>query len=193
MLKSSEKRTLRKKLEQYEGNIEHMYQDSRGFITVGIGHLLKDLAAAQALDFIHQTTDKKATKDEIKIDFESVKKSPADLDASLYKKHTKLKLTSLTIDDLSNKHIKTFEGELNRLYGAAEFQKFPSEVKLALFDMIFNLGMTRLRSRFPKFNKSIKAKDWNEAAKESNRSHVNLARNQYVKKLLNKAAKSIKP
>ncbi len=189
MLTATEKRNLRKKLEAYEGKIEHMYKDTKGFITVGIGHLLKDLAAAQAIDFIHQSTDKKATKDEIKIDFESVKKSPAKLHASHYKKYTILELTSLTIDNLTDKHIDTFERELKRLYGAAEFRSFPSEVKLALFDMIFNLGMTRLRQRFPKFNKSIKAKDWNEAAKESNRPNVGLARNKYVKDLLSKSAK----
>ncbi len=69
-----------------------MYKDTKGFITVGVGHLLKDLAAAQALDFIHQSTDKKATKNEIKVGFESVKKSPVGLFAPLYKKHTNLKL-----------------------------------------------------------------------------------------------------
>ncbi len=59
--------------------------------------------------------------------------------------------------------------------------------------MIFNLGMTKLRNGFPNFNKSIKAKDWNKAANESNRLDIALARNKYVKELLNKAAKSTKP
>ena len=42
--------------------------------------------------------------------------------------------------------------------------RFPADVKLALFDMIFNLGMTKLRNGFPKFNKSVKAKDWVNAS-----------------------------
>ncbi len=187
-----EKQTLRKKLEEYEGKIEHMYKDTKGFITVGIGHILKDLGAAQVLDFVHRTTNKKATKDEIKIDFETIKKQRSGLFAPLYKKHTKIKLTSITIDQLTNKHIDSFESELKQVYGAAKFKKFPSEVKLALFDMIFNLGMTELRTGFPKLNKNIKAKDWAKAAKESRRKDVALARNKYVKNLLSKAEKSIK-
>lgn len=59
--------------------------------------------------------------------------------------------------------------------------------------MIFNLGMTKLRNGFPNYNKSIKAKDWNKAANESNRLDIALARNKYVKELLNKAAKPTKP
>ncbi len=193
MVTAQEKQIIRKKLEEYEGKIEHMYKDTKGFITVGVGHLLKDLVAAQALDFVHGTTNKKASKDEIKVDFEAIKKQPPGLFAALYKKHTKIKLTSITIDKLTDKHIDTFESELKQVYGAAEFMKFPSEVKLALFDMIFNLGMTKLRNGFPSFNKSIKAKDWAKAATESNRKDVALARNKYVKDLLDKAAKSIKP
>lgn len=59
MLTAMEKQILRKNLEKYEGRIEHMYKDTKGFITVGVGHLIKNLTAAQALDFIHQTTNKK--------------------------------------------------------------------------------------------------------------------------------------
>ncbi|MGF1877175.1 hypothetical protein L4D77_17835 [Photobacterium frigidiphilum] len=59
MLTAMEKQILRKNLEKYEGRIEHMYKDTKGFIIVGVGHLIKDLTAAQALDFIHQTTNNK--------------------------------------------------------------------------------------------------------------------------------------
>ncbi len=193
MLTAIEKQLLRKKLYEYEGKIEHMYKDTKGFITVGVGHLLKDLSAAQKLNFIHQTTGKKATKDEIKNDFESIKKSPAGLFASLYKKNTKLKLAPLTIDQLTDNHIDSFERELNQIYGTVEFIRFPTGVKLALFDMIFNLGMTKLRNGFPNFNKSVKAKDWLNASKECNRLDIAAARNKYVKDLFSKAARSVKP
>lgn len=35
MLTAMEKQILRKNLEKYEGRIEHMYKDTKGFITVG--------------------------------------------------------------------------------------------------------------------------------------------------------------
>ena len=189
MASESEKTTLRQKLETYEGCVEHMYLDTKGFVTVGVGHLLSTLASAQALAFIVQKDSKTATKEQIKTDYDTVKKQTKGLLSSTYKKHTKLKLKKTDIDKLTNKHIDTFEGELKKVYGTDAFAAYPSEVRLALFDMIFNLGMTNLKSKFPTFNKYIKAKNWSEAAKESNRSDVSDARNKYVKDLLEKAAK----
>ena len=189
MASESEKTTLRQKLETYEGCVEHMYLDTKGFVTVGVGHLLSTLTNAQSLAFIVQKDSKAATKDQIKTDYDTVKKQTKGLLSSTYKKHTKLKLKKTDIDKLTNKHIDTFEGELKKVYGAEAFAAYPSEVRLALFDMIFNLGMTNLKSKFPTFNKYIKAKNWSEGAKESNRSDVSDARNKYVKDLLEKAAK----
>ena len=56
-------------------------------------------------------------------------------------------------------------------------------MQLALFDLIFNVGPTGL-TKFTQFNKSIKAGDWKKAAEQCERSQVNGARNEYVKKLL---------
>lgn len=189
MASESEKTTLRQKLETYEGCVEHMYLDTKGYVTVGVGHLLSTLTNAQSLAFIVQKDSKVATKEQIKTDYDTVKKQTKGLLSSTYKKHTKLKLKKTDIDKLTNKHIDTFEGELKKVYGSDAFAAFPSEVRLALFDMIFNLGMTNLKNKFPTFNKYIKAKNWSDAAKESNRSDVSDARNKYVKDLLEKAAK----
>lgn len=189
----AERAELRTKLELYEGCIEHMYLDTEGFVTVGVGHLLTSVAAAQQLKFIHQKSGKPATKDEIKVDYESVKRQPKGLFAAFYKRHTRLKLPRVEIDGLTNKHIDVFEVELKRIYGAAEFAAFPSNVRLGLFDMIFNLGMTKLQHGFPAFNAAIKAKDWKRAAAECNRQKISNARNQYVKGLLESAATSAKP
>ena len=59
--------------------------------------------------------------------------------------------------------------------------------------MIFNLGATKITRSFPNFNTALKAKDWKKAATESNRPDVNLARNQYVKQLLNTVPVAAKP
>lgn len=186
----TEKTTIRTKLALYEGTIEHMYLDTEGFVTVGVGHLLKDVSAGQKLEFIRYKDNKKATKDEIKTDFDAIKKQLKGLYAFTYKKHAKLKLKTVTIDGLTDKHIESFEKELKTLYGSAEFNAFPSEVRLALFDLIFNLGMTKLKAQFVVFNKKIKAKDWKEAANQSSRTGIGADRNKYVKDLLLKAAKA---
>ncbi len=188
MPNAEEKSELRKKLEQYEGRIDHMYQDTKGFVTIGVGHLIKDVAAAQELDFVHRQGNRAATSEEIEADFEAVKKQSAGLFASAYKKYTKLNLPATSIDALTDKHIESFEKELQRIYGDEEFDAYPTEVRLALFDMIFNLGMPTLKNGFPSFNKAIKVKDWSTAAKESSRRDVAPARNSYVRGLFEKAA-----
>ena len=183
---ATEKATLRAKMEKYEGKISHMYLDSKGYVTVGVGHLLKDLASAQKLSF-KKSNNLPASKAEIKSDYEGVKKQPTNRLASFYKKHVKLKLADVDINTLINKHIDSFEAELKIIF--TDFSTYPDEVKYALFDIIFNVGMTDLNNKWPSFKKAIKAKDWVTAATESNRkSPISAERNKYVKDLLEKAA-----
>lgn len=51
MLTVIEKLTIRKKLEEYEGFIEHIYRDSKGKATVAVGHMMPNVQAAQKLTF----------------------------------------------------------------------------------------------------------------------------------------------
>lgn len=97
-----------------------------------------------------------------------------------------------------DKHITSFYTELSGIYTKSngypnDFDQLPKNVQLALFDMIFNLGATKIVSSFPNFNKALKAGDWKKAANESNRPDVSAARNQYVKQLLNTVPASPKP
>ncbi|MBI1422093.1 MAG: hypothetical protein GC149_01420 [Gammaproteobacteria bacterium] len=192
MLSASEMQTLRTKLEEYEGNIPHMYLDAKGLVTVGIGYLLANAVEAQKLPFVNNTTGKAATAAEIKTDYDNVKKQSKGFLAGFYKKFTKLKLTPNEIDLLTNKTINQFYGELKTVY--PDYDSYPGEVKLALFDMIYNLGMSGLSNNWPNFNKYIKAKDWKNAAAESKRKPpVSPDRNKYVKDLLEQAAKLTTP
>ena len=190
MVSSAEKAILRSKMEKYEGKIDHMYLDSKGFVTVGVGHLLKDLASAQKLRF-KKRNNMPASKDEIKADYEAVKMQPKNRLAPFYKRHAKLKLSELDINTLTNSHIDTFEGELKGIF--SDFFTYPSEVRFALFDIIFNVGMTSLNNKWPNLKKAVKAKDWSASAKESNRkAPISTERNKYVKDLFEKAAANVK-
>lgn len=190
MITPSEKQTLRANLEKYEGKINHMYLDSRGFVTVGVGHLIVNVAEAQKIAF-KGASNLPASGAEIKADYDAVKKQPANRVASFYKRFTSLTLPDVEINRLTDKHIMTFNGELKRIY--SDFENFPSEVRLALFDLIFNLGMTELNNNWPNFNAAIQAKDWQAAADESSRAApISAERNRYVKALLETAAKNSK-
>lgn len=175
-------------LEKFEGKVNHLYLDSKGLVTVGVGHLISNLADAQKLAF-KSAKGLPASAAEIKADYDSVKKQPANRVALFYKKYTTITLPNTEIDKLTNKHIDSFERELKNIY--RDFSTFPPETKMALFDLIFNVGATNLRNKWPNFNAAINAKDWQKAANNSKRGiPVSDERNRYVKDLLEKAARN---
>ncbi len=194
MIPSSLAKKLKKRIQPYEGNIPHMYLDSKGYVTVGIGSLISSLAVAQKLPFVHDKTNKRATANEIQSDYNSVlKANPLKLNfqGSYYKRFTQLILRQNTIDKLFILQVTNFYKELRRLYHG--FNHYPVEVKLALFDMIYNMGLPQLKQEFLKFNKAIGNMNWHKAAKESHRKiPISTKRNNYVKNLLLKAAKQKK-
>ncbi|EIY6411502.1 hypothetical protein MNF40_004533 [Vibrio parahaemolyticus] len=190
MVSATEKATLKAKLETYEGKVNHMYLDSKGYVTVGVGHLIKDLASAQKLNF-KKKNGSSASKEEIRTDYESVKKQRKNRVSRYYKNFVELTISDSEINSLTNKHIDSFEVELKIIF--PKFSSYPSEVRLALFDIIFNVGMTDLNTKWPNLRKAIKMQDWEFAANESNRKPpISLERNNYVKNLFLKAAKDSK-
>lgn len=187
MLTATEKQAVKKALLQYEGNVPYMYLDSNGYVTVGIGHMMRTAQDAQKLPFI-DSKKKKATAADIKTDFDNVKKQLKNMKHTYYKKFTKLTLDPLEVNKQTEKHISNSGKELKVIF--PEFDKFPSEVKLALYDIIFNVGMPNLNKGWALMKAAIKAKDWAKAGKESNRKPpVSAERNKYVKDLFDKAAK----
>ena len=189
----------RKKIERYEGRIPHLYLDSAGRVTVGIGHLVASRGAVKALELhvAEKGVAGRAATDKEKLDdYDSVAKQRKGYRASWYKKHAKLVMKEAVIDALCDEHILSFHKELQRIYREksgypADFDALPTDVQLALFDMIFNLGATKVVKVFTKFDAAVKAADWAEAAKQSNRPQLAADRNAYVKALLEAAAAAV--
>ncbi|TMP16973.1 hypothetical protein [Pseudoalteromonas sp. S2893] len=185
-ISGSLKTKLKQNMMKYEGNVPHMYLDTKGYVTVGVGHLLKDVEAAKKVPFTVRDTGVVATTKQIEDEFKLIKSRPFGKDEGFgrFKPFTKLIITEVVANAQVDQHIKTFESELKRIYGASEFASYPDDVKLTLFDLIFNLGMTKLKDTFPNFNKYMKAQDFKKAAIESNRKDVSAERNAYVRNLL---------
>jgi GH24 family phage-related lysozyme (muramidase) len=175
-------------LKDSESYVPHMYCDTTGNVTIGIGKKLNDVNHAKKFGFINTKTGKTATADEIKKDFETVKGNcKSNYKAKAYKKHTQLILSKGTIENQIKKDVDEFERQLNQKI--KNFKTLPPEVQQALIDMSFNVGTNGMVTRFPNLMKAINKKDWNKAAKESNRSDVSTDRNSYVRNLFLKASK----
>jgi GH24 family phage-related lysozyme (muramidase) len=165
--------------DEFEGEILHMYQDSRGNVTVGVGILLSDTEAAQRLPFVVRLTRKTATREEIKADFDKVKNAPTGYKAVNYKKYTSLELQSSDSSTLLKKRIGTFVRELR--HGFPEFNDMPRPAQLGLLDLAFNCGTAKVVTRFPNFKKAIQKGDYAKAAIEAHRTGIGNKRNETVK------------
>lgn len=163
-----------------EGEIVHMYLDTVGAVTVGVGNMLPTAAAAQALGFVDRVSLKPATAEAIATDFDTVTKQMKGLNAVAYKVHTKLDLPAVAIDTLLDARIDEFKVEVKGKF--PKFDTYPLTVQFALLDLAFNLGTNGLVTKFPSLKKAVEAEDWAKAATESNRPQVSAARNATVKK-----------
>ncbi|MBW2647435.1 MAG: hypothetical protein JRE23_14925 [Deltaproteobacteria bacterium] len=181
---------IKKRTIELEGKVSHMYLDTKGKVTVGIGAMLIDLNAAKKLGLVTRDKKSKVTPKQIEDDYNSVKKQPKGKIASAYKKHTKLDLPETEIDALFRAHVKDFKSQLRSKFSG--FDTFPEEAQEALLDMAFNLGAHALKTKWPKLNQEgIDKKDWKAAAKHCNRPDVSLKRNNMVKELFEKAAEKV--
>ncbi|QIL88967.1 hypothetical protein GNX18_03700 [Microbulbifer sp. SH-1] len=128
-----------------------------------------------------------ATLAEKQAEYDRIAKQPRNYRAAWYKQFCTLTMREGDIDLQGNHHISSFYKELTAIYsssnGYSAFDQMPPEVQMALFDMIFNLGATRLRNLFLNFNNAIKKSDWSMASRECHRPDVSPSRNNYVKQL----------
>ena len=167
------------KLEWFEGSIPWMYLDTRGNVTVGVGLMVPDAAAAQKLPFM--IGSRAATEAEIAAEFARVHRSPMGRPALFYHRDNGLVLEKAEIDSLLRTVLVGFEGEVRaRLPG---YDSFPDGVKLALLEMAYNLGPVGLLRGYPRLITAVEAGNWAQAASASFRHGPGAARNQWTQKM----------
>ena len=167
------------KLEWFEGSIPWMYLDTRGNVTVGVGLMVADAAAACRLPFL--AGSRPATESEITAEFDRVHAMPMGRPAVFYRGQGALELEKPEIDALLRTVVLGFEGELRaKLTG---YDGFPDSVKVALLDMAYNLGPLRLINEYPTLIAAVEARNWARAASNSFRHGPGAARNQWTRKM----------
>jgi GH24 family phage-related lysozyme (muramidase) len=172
----------------WEGNVDHMYLDTEGHVTVGKGKLLPNAESAAALPFILRGTDMRASDEEIRAEYEAIAGMQSDRGkvASYFQEFTTLTLSQSDIDNLVIKHMRSDLGSILRMF--PDFSNYPLSAQNALWDMIYNLGPPTFRSEFPLLREAVKNGDWEEAAEQSHREGPREERNQFVFDLFMEAA-----
>ena len=166
---------IRNGLKAEEGCVQHMYLDTRGFVTVGVGHLISSADSARKLGFVCRDSGEAATAEQIETDFNAVKQQPAARIASFYRDSTALDMPMEAIDSLLDAQIDEFEtGIRNRL---PDYDQYPDDAREALLDMAFNLGIGGLFGKFPKLIGYAEQEDWQNCARECRRIGISDARN----------------
>lgn len=165
------------KLKEFEGCVPWMYRDTVGKVTVGVGLMLPDAQAAQALPFL--LNNRPATPEEIAAEYARVDAMTLGKAAAFYKIPASLELSQQTIDARLLSVLQAFEADLR-----AEFPRydvFPDAIKMALLDMIYNLGPAGLFHGFPHLVDAVQSGNWSLAADHCTRRGPAPARNDWTK------------
>ena len=188
------------KLKEFEGSFTHMYLDTKGYVTVGVGHLLSSAAVAAGLAFDitrEAAADpkapkpalpgkvEKATAEEIKKDYAEVSKQTKGLKAAAYAKYTKVRLPQTVIDSLLQGDLDDVASGVRSKF--AKFDSWPQAAQEAVLDMAFNMG-TNFFASWPNFKKAIEGQDWDTASKECTSSDIQKSRNDWRQQQFKDAA-----
>ncbi len=172
------------KIKEFEGSIPWMYLDTVGKVTVGVGLMLPNEVSAHALPFT--TEGRTATAEEIGQEFARVSAMSKGRAAGFYAGRPVLQLSTATIDGKLLATLGGFEGYLRTHIPG--YDLLPVSAKLALLDMIYNLGPGRLFAQYPRLLAAIERGDWKTAAAASLRRGPSAARNAWARQQFLNAA-----
>lgn len=167
------------KLEQFEGVIPWMYLDTAGKVTTGVGLMLPSSSAAARLPF--QINGRAATQEEISAEYARVDALPMGRPALFYRTRDAHgpELPRPQIDSLLRTVLTGFDGELRR--ALPDYDTIPDAVKLALLDMMYNLGPAGLIKGYPHLMTCVAAGNWAQAAAGCYRHGPGAARNEWTR------------
>ena len=154
-----------------------MYRDTVGKVTVGVGLMLPDAKAAEALPFI--VGGRAATPEEIAAEYTRIDAMAMGRASAFYKTPTSLVLTQQTIDAKLSSVLAGFEADLKSQF--PHYDALPDGIKMALLDMIYNLGPAGLFKGFPHLVAAIQTGAWQQAAEHCIRRGPSAARNAWTR------------
>jgi len=178
---------------KHEGCVGHMYQDTHGNVTVGIGELVPNFQAALSMPFVDATDGMlapvAASSSQVISDFQRVAAMPAGHPAAFYHPGPQSYLIIIPVAVCTARVLARLNAEFVPAIVALmpKFEAFPLAAKRAIVDMAWSLGPAGL-AKFHVFITDCNRGDFRGAAFESNRKGGTLDRNQWTKSMLLQAA-----
>lgn len=149
---------------EHESDIEHMYLDSNGFLTVGIGKNIHRYSDDELAKLPFTINGRAATRDEILQEAKRVKNMPKNHNASYYKSDIRIQDKEFRRQSALD-HIRQDRKALRNIF--PEFDKYSVNLQKGLHDMIYTLGATRFKTKFNNFINGVRNWDFVTAANES--------------------------
>lgn len=173
--------TISRNIIHHEGCINHMYLDTNGYVTIGIGFLLPNAESATELHFQNKHTLNPANKKEIIHEYKIIQAMTTGKNAAAYEPYTKLILSKEKIEAELNKRVREIYGQIERKI--PNLSTYPTTAQEAVLDMAYNIGAVGLEKKFPRFIRSFIEKNWETCASECHRKGIGNARNTSTSKL----------
>lgn len=102
---------------------------------------------------------------------------------------TNLRLPKMERQQMAERDLAAFQRKLNAKFTG--FSSIPAPAKVALMDMIYNIGGTKFTAaKWPSLFAAVSARDWDKAAAESRRVDVSADRNSSTAALFRQAAET---
>jgi GH24 family phage-related lysozyme (muramidase) len=173
-------------LTRWEGKFRHLYLDTKGLPTIGIGNLVATAEAAVALPFVVMPDGRAAVEEEKRQSWKVVKAMPGSMRARAYESASNLRLTEKAVDALV---VERLTGEflpgLRDLY--PKFDTFPMQAKQSFVDLAYNCGLGGL-AKFSQLRNAALLQDWVSASKRCHRSSSREDRNVWCASMFMYAA-----
>lgn len=157
---------------QFEGVVPHLYLDTRGNMTCGVGFLVKSEAELVRLPW-------SPSAQAALMDWQLVARAAPGKPASFYRPLCKARLNEIDMRRMFDLHVTAFRKQIDPAW---HLNNWPECVQIALVDMAFNLGAAGL-AKYRKLQAAVFARQWSVAANECARGGIGDARNEATRQL----------
>ena len=165
-----------------EDFVPHIYLDTKGIMTTGIGYNINDFNVFMNTDF---TVDNRQATYQEKLEaynhFKNLNKQNhwgKKYGADMFKNESDLRISTKTANELVNKHTLN---DLKRLReGIEDFDKLPLPLQEVLMDIRYNTGNVS-EANWPNLHRGIRTKNLSLIADNVNRKDVSIERNKWAR------------